>query len=216
MLNNLSSMETNKGKGINRMNGKMIFKFAAVAAIVCVASAARVYAAATVTLAADDMVYFGLANGNALPAGDAVYVGQFSISDAAIAALESGGNVSAANYATLVSDFVPLSVTSIGTIGTASDGDAGAIDATYSGANTAFANGAIYAFVVNTATTAGASQVGVFKGDTTWIYPANMTGNGSVSIDTDNALTAPLIGAYAGSVNASAKGYAYDVDSGKI
>lgn len=72
------------------------------------ASASHVYAAAAVYLGADDSTFFGLANTNALPAGDAVYMGQFSISDNAISALASGGRISDANYAALVSDFLPL------------------------------------------------------------------------------------------------------------
>jgi hypothetical protein len=205
LTNNQDSKGTNKGKGINRMNGKMIFKFAAVAAIVCVASAARVYAA-TIALGADDTTYFGLANGNALPAPDAVYMGEFTITDTQIAALMSGGTVSAANYATLVSDFVPLNGTGFQPIGTGTGGDAGSIGAT-------FASGAIHLLVVNTATTVGASQVGVFTGSALWAFPASMA-TGSTSIDTDNALTAPLIGAYAASLDAASKGYTFDADSG--
>jgi len=198
------------------MNGKQMIKGAAiVAATLLCASMSRVYAAATVSLNADDMVYFGLHNTEALPAGDAVYMGQFSVSDATIAALESGTSVSPANYATLVSDFVPLNVTSQGLIGVGALGGPGAINFTYSGANSAFASGPIYLLVVNGASTAApGGQVGVFRGDTTWTYPANMAGNGSASIDTDSALTAPLIGSYAASVNAAANGYAYDSDSG--
>lgn len=206
-------METNKGKGIIRMNGKMIFKFTAVAAaIVCVASA-RVYAAASIQLAADDTTYFGLANGNALPAGSAVYMGQFSISDAAISALAPGNTLTPASYAALVSAFIPLTVTPRNTIGTGALGDAGAITASYVGTNTTFQGGPIYLMVVNTSTTAGATQAGVFRGDSAWTYPANMA-SGAIQIDTDNALTSPLIGTYAASLNAAAKGYTYDADSG--
>jgi hypothetical protein len=201
MLTNNQGTETNRGKGINRMNGKMIFKFAAVAAaVVCVASA-HVYAA-TVNFAADDSNFFGLANGTPVPVGDAVYIGQFSISDAAVSALEAGGTVSQANYNTLVSDFVPLNVTALQLMGTGTGNppdatSAGAIASAWLGTNPAFANGAIYVMVVNSATTVGASQVGVFRGDTSWTFPAVMT-TGSVGIDTDNALTAPLIGSFVG------------------
>jgi hypothetical protein len=198
------------------MNGKTMIKGLGIAAVALLAaSAGRVYAA-TVNLGADDMVYFGLANSLALPAGDAVYMGQFSISDASITALGAGlssPSSSQADYNTLVSDFVPLSGTSLGLIGAGSVGDAGAISAAFTGTNPTFALGNIYLMVVNTATTAGASQVGVFRGDSTWTYPAVMA-TGTVGIDTDQALTAPLIGSYTASQNAAAGGYAYDSDSG--
>jgi hypothetical protein len=181
------------------MNGKTIFKFAAVAAaVVCVASA-RVYAA-VVNLAADDANFFGTAGGAPLGVGSGVYIGQFSITDAQIAALESGSTLTPANYATLVSDFLPLSGTSLQAIGTGTGNpaatSAGAISAAWSGINPGFSAGAVYTLVVNTATTSGASQVGVFKGDANWTYPIDMVA-GSISIDTDNALTAPLIGSFA-------------------
>jgi hypothetical protein len=169
----------------------------------------RLYANGTIDLGADDMVYFGLANGQALPAGDAVYMGQFTISDSAISALASP--LTPANYATLVSDFVPLNQVSLNTIGTHAAGDAGAVFGMYSGNNAAFTEGPIYLMVVNTATTAGATQVGVFRGDSTWTYPDMNTG--VAQIDTDQALTTPLIGSYFANVNAAANGYAYDSDS---
>jgi hypothetical protein len=196
------------------MNGKTIFKYAAVAAIILTAASARVYAAgAGIALGADDTTYFGLANSNALPAGDAVEMGEFSISDVQIAALMSGGSVSAANYATLLADFIPLNSTPSQPIGTGTGGDAGSIGATFTGSNPTFASGAIHLLVVNAITPAAATQVGVFTGTALWAFPANMA-SGSASIDTDNALTAPLIGSYAASLNAATDGYAFDSDSG--
>jgi hypothetical protein len=197
------------------MNGKTIFKYAAVAAIVLTAASSRVYATgAGIALGADDTTYFGLASGAALPAGDAVYMGEFSITDAQIAALQSGGTVSPANYATLLADFIPLNSISLQAIGTGTGGDAGSIGATFTGSNPTFASGAIHLLVVNAAsTTNGPTQVGVFTGTALWAFPANMA-SGSASIDTDNALTAPLIGSYAASLNAATDGYAFDSDSG--
>jgi hypothetical protein len=196
------------------MNGKTMIKGAAIVAVALVcASASRVYASATVGLGAEDSVYFGLASGLALPTGDAVYMGQFSVSDATVAALSSGGTLTPNNYATLVSDFVPLNVTSLALIGAGTAGSPGSITATYEGNNGTFAGGAIYLMVVNAPTTTGATQVGVFKGDSTWTYPANMV-SGSTAIDTDSALTTPLIGTFAASVNAAVNGYTYDVVSG--
>jgi hypothetical protein len=200
------------------MNGKAMIKGLGIVAVALLcASASRVYAAsAAITLNAEDMVYFGLANGLALPAGDAVYMGQFSISDTSIQALGAELAVpveSQTAYSTLVSDFVPLNVLSLNTIGTGALGDAGAIVATYNGSNSTFASGNVYLMVVNTATTAGASQVGVFRGDSTWTYPTSMA-TGVANFDTDQAITSPLIGAYTASQNAAAGGYAYDSDSG--
>jgi hypothetical protein len=199
------------------MNGKTMIKGLGIVAVaLLVASASRVYGAATVVFGADDSVYFGLANSLALPAGDGVYMGQFSISDTSIQVLGAELAVPAESqtaYSTLVSDFVPLSVNPLFSIGTGAGGDAGAIGVTFAGANAGFASGNVYLMVVNTATTAGAGQVGVFRGDSTWTYPANMN-TGGISIDTDQALTSPLIGSYTASQNAAAGGYAYDSDSG--
>ena len=184
-------------------------KSAAIAAVALLcASMSRVYAG-TFWLNADDAVYFGLANTNALPVGDAVYMGQFSISDGAISAMASGGRISEANYYALVSAFVPLNGTSLNTIGTNALGYAGAIGAMYTGNNTLFTSRAIYLMVVNAATTAGATQVGVFRGDTSWYYPGDMLG-GAQAIDTDDALTTPLLGSYLASVSSSVYGYGYD------
>jgi hypothetical protein len=196
------------------MNGKTMIKGAAIVAVALVcASASRVYAAATVTLGADDSVYFGLNNGLALPTGDAVYMGQFSVGDATVSALATGGNLSQANYATLLSDFVPLNGDAVNLIGTGTTASPGSIFAPYTGGNTAFAGGAIYLMVVNAPTSGAATQVGVFKGDSNWLYPANMA-TGSAGIDTDDALTTPLLGSYSATVNAATAGYTYDAVSG--
>ena len=191
------------------MNGKSILKGVAIVAtaLLCASTSH----AAAVNLAADDAVYFGLASGTALPAGDAVYMGQFSITDGAISAL--GVNMSPASYAALVAAFQPLDGVSLAHVGDGALGDAGAITASYSGSSTAFTSKPIYILVVNSATTAGASQVGVFRGDASWTYPSDMA-TGSASIDTDSALTSPLIGAYAAALDAPSNGYAYDLDSG--
>jgi PEP-CTERM motif-containing protein len=192
------------------MNGKTILKFAAVtAAVMCVASA-RVYAAATVALGADDSNFFATSTGVYLNDGSLVEMGQFSVNDATIAALASGNTLTPANYATLLSDFVPLSGSfsfgiGTGTSAAAGDKNSGAISATFSGSNAGFASGAIYLLVINSNTTGAATQVGVFKGDTTWTYPANMN-TGGIQIDTDNALTAPLLGTFA-SVTGAGNGY---------
>jgi len=152
-------------------------------------------------LAADDSNFFALVNGSPVPAGDAVYMGNFGAnSDATIAALAAGNQLTPASYATLVADFVPLNGTALQLMGTGTGNPAatsgGAIAAAFTGTNPSFASTAIYVMVVNTNTTTGASQVGVFKGDSTWTYPLNMATT-SISIDTDNALTAPLIGTFA-------------------
>jgi len=213
MLENNHGMETNRGKGINRMNGKMIFKFAAVAAAITCVGSARVYAAgAGILLGADNNNYFATSTGLYLNDGSLVEMGQFSISDAAISALAPGNIMTPAAYATLLSDFVPLSGGTFaigigtGTSAVAADKNSGAISATFSGTNPGFASGPIYVLVINSNTTGNATQVGVFRGDSTWTFPANMA-SGSASIDTDQALTAPLIGTFAGSQNGALNGY---------
>jgi len=201
------------------MNGKSIIKGAAITvAVLLCASASRVYAAATVFLNVDNNVYIGLANGNALPAGDAVYMGIFNtLSDAQISAMMSGGTVSPANYAALVADFQPLNGTGLRPIGTGTGNDAGSMETSYVGNQAAFANASIHLLVVNTASTSGATQVGVFTGTqagaNAWDFPANMT-TGTRTMSGDGANTTPLIGSYAPSLNAAAKGYAFDADSG--
>jgi len=194
------------------MNGKTVFKFAAVVAAVAFVSSARVYAAGqTTTLSADDSYYFATSTGVYLSDGSLVEVGQFSISDAAISALAPGNIVTPAAYATLLSDFIPLnSVFALG-IGTGTTAgnvgkNAGAISGAFSGNNAAFASGAIYALVINSNSTAAATQVGVFRGDSTWTFPANMN-TGSVGPDTDNASTTPLMGTFVNGLPGTGNAY---------
>jgi len=200
------------------MNGKSIIKFAVVAAAVACVATARVYAAAGINLNVDNSVYLGLNNGNALPAGDAVYMGIFNtLSDAQIAALMTGGTVTPAGYAALVADFQPLNGIGLRPVGAGTSPDAGAMETSYNGNQAAFASASIHLLVVNTASTSGATQVGVFTGIQTtansWDFPANMN-SGVKTISADGALTTPLIGAYAAGLNAAAKGYTFDNVSG--
>jgi len=193
------------------MNGKTVFKFVAVAAaIVCVGSA-RVYAAATVAFGADDSNFFATSAGVYLNDGSLVEMGQFSISDAAISALAPGNVMTPAAYATLLSDFVPLNGTfalgiGTGTSAVAADKNSGALSGNFTGSNAGFAGGAIYVLVINSNTTGNATQVGVFRGNSTWTYPANMN-TGNAGIDTDAALTSPLIGTFAGSQPGAGNGF---------
>jgi len=211
MLNNQGSQKTNTGKGINRMNGKSILKYAAVAAAVACMGSSQVYAAG-ITINADDSNYFATSTGVYLHDGNLVEVGQFSQNDATIAALASGNTLTPANYATLLADFIPLSGVSAIGMGTGTTGpgtsgsNAGAISGNFSGTNPGFSSGAIYVMVINSNSNANATQVGVFKGDSTWMYPLNMA-TGSATADTDQALTTPLIGTFAGGLSGAANAY---------
>jgi len=185
------------------MNGKTVFKFAAVAAAIVCVSTARVYAVATITLGADDTNFFATATGTYLKDGSLVEMGQFSANDATLQALAAGNTLTPASYATLLADFIPLNgvfshFIGDGTSAVAGDKNSGAIFAIFSGNNAAFASGSIYTMVFNSNTTGNATQVGVFKGTSAdWLFPANMN-TGSAGPDTDQASQSPLIGTFSG------------------
>src|SRR2546428_621134 len=131
------------------MKSQMIKKFVAVAVVgMLTVATSRVYAIATISLGADDSVFFATSGGVYLKDGSLVEMGQFSVSDATLSALVVGGTITPANYAILLSDFIPLNGTFAhfigdGTTFVAGDANSGAIGAIYSGSNTAFASGPI-------------------------------------------------------------------------
>ncbi|MGO9244369.1 MAG: PEP-CTERM sorting domain-containing protein [Verrucomicrobiia bacterium] len=177
-----------------------------VAVAVAFAATSRVYANAAISLAADDSTFFGDPSSNPAQGGDAVYMGQFGLSDSSIAALTTAGgtSISPANYATLVASFTALNGVGMLPMGSGESGNqqAGFITGSWDGNNLAFASGNIYVLVVNGASTASpGGEVGVFRGDSSWVYPADMLA-GTGSIDTDNAFTA-LVGSYVTGLNGS-------------
>jgi len=187
------------------MNSKNLLKYAVATtgaiALLC-ATSGRVYALGSIEVTAIDSNYLALSNGQMLPSGDLVELGQFSISDANLSALANGGTFTPATFATLNSDFVPLTGgTSSGTAGSATvSGYAGAMDVTFTGNNSAFAGGPMYLLVYNAATAGAATQVGVFRGPGTagsggWSFPSSMA-TGSSGSDLDTANVSPLIGTY--------------------
>jgi len=173
---------------------KSTLKYAAATAAIALlcATSGRVYANATIEMTATDSNYVALANGQMLPSGDLIELGQFSISDSAVSALASGNSLSQANYATLLSDFIPLANgISQGTAGSATvAGSAGAYDISFTGNNAGFANGGAYLLVFNAATSGAANQVGVFKNGT---FPGDMTA-GTKANDLDTGTI--LLGSY--------------------
>jgi hypothetical protein len=197
------------------MKRRSVIKCAAVAVVAFLSVAtSRVSAIATINFAADDLVYFADRNGAFLKDGCLVEMGQFSISDAALSALGSGG-LWLGNYYTLVSDFIPLSTKYSSTIGTGTttnpfDANAGAIYASFTGSNAGFAGGAVYLLVFNSNTAASATEVGVFKGNSSgagaWNYPVNMT-TGTANLDADDALLTPLIGTYVSGISGASNPY---------
>jgi hypothetical protein len=176
------------------MNGKSIIKYVmtttAAIALLC-ATSGRVFALGTIIASAVDSNYLAVAGGGAwLAVGSTVEMGQFSISDAAISALQSGNTITPANEATLLAAFEPLTGgTPSGTVGTsAAFSSPGAFDITFTGNNTAFASGPIYLLAFN----AGQTQIGVFKDGT---FPSSMA-TGAESLELDNAAVPPLLGTY--------------------
>jgi len=184
------------------MNRDRLVKYVAVAAAALLCVGTRASAQVVISLNADDSNFFMDANGNWLAPGDLVEMGQFSVNDTTLQGLVSGNTITPANYATLVSDFVPLNVAATQYI----DNDApnsGDLAGAFSGSNSAFASGKVYIMVVNAGTTTGANQVGVFEGQlgigaSSWQYPASMV-SGDLVIDTDNITAGTtLIGKFVG------------------
>jgi len=177
------------------MNRESLVKYVAVAAAALLCVGTRATAQLVISGNADDTTLFMDASGTSwLADGSLVEVGQFSISDTAIKGLVSGGTVSPANLSTLLGAFVPLNTKPTDYIDTAFNG--GDLFGDFEGSNTAFANGAIYMMAFNAPTTAAATEVGVFRGDASWTYPASMAA-GNLSIDTDNVFPSTiLIGKY--------------------
>ena len=164
----------------------------------------RAHAFAVVNLSATDSNFLASANGQLLQTGDLIEVGEFSISDSAIGAMNLNGVIAPFEYTTLLSDFIPLNGTSSGVVGqgtsdamSGTNGYAGAFQFAVTGSNPAFAAGSIYLMVFNAATSTAATQVGVFKCGT---FPANMSTGASV-VDLDIGQVPPLIGTY--TVNSS-------------
>lgn len=171
----------------------------------------RVHGYATISLAANDLNYFMETNGVWLLDGDAVFMGQFSVSDTTISGYVSGGTISQANYESLLAAFIPLDSVYSNTIGTGTsiapaDYNSGAIEADFYGANGDFANGKIYVMVFDAASTGAAHSVGVFTGDSSWKYPGDMDG-GSATPNTDAASHTPLIGTYVSGIAGSSNGW---------
>jgi hypothetical protein len=186
----------NQKKGEMTMNRNKTVKFAVIAAALVCISMSRVYAIATANFSAAGDTYFANSSGTYLLDGNLVEVGRFSISDGTISAMVSGGEVSQANYSTLMASFIPLdtvfsSAIGVGTTAGASSDNSGAISKAFTGGNATFAGLSMYVMVFNTSTTGTATQVGVFTGPT-WLFPGNMV-SGAVAYDAGTAGT-PLIG----------------------
>jgi hypothetical protein len=185
-----------------------------IAVALAFAATSRVYANAHITLAADDSVYFGLAGTSTpVPTGDDVFMGTFSGVPAG--ALNASGQVVnqtelyaiEANFTELAASSQGVGVLGMGAAVSDTPSKPGAFDGQFAGDGSAggSANGTIYVMVINATTTSAATQVGVFAGEqsigaASWTYPASMA-SGTISIDTDQALTVPLVGSYVTGLN---------------
>jgi len=175
---------------------KSILKCAAVvvAALLC-ASASSVYAAASIETLVTGTSYLGLADqATWLPQGDLVLEGSFIggslVNNGSISALAAGGTLTPAAYATLLSSFTALNVTGSGTVGMGTSYD-GAIDITFAGSQASFGGTPVYLLAFNAATTAAATQVGVFTfpSNANNEYPTDMaTGGSIISLDSASVL----------------------------
>jgi len=157
-----------------------------------------------------NQTFFADSSGTWLTNGDLVEMGQFSVANATLQAMESGGNISSANYQQLLVDFIPLN--GVGTnfmgyyMGSPLLGDnanSGAMYGSFTGNNPGFGSGSIYLLVLNSGSTSTATEVGVFTGS--WIYPETMSG--TTTITADQASTSPLIGAYQSGIAGTLNGY---------
>jgi len=181
------------------MKRDTMIKYAAVVAAALLCAGTSVYATATISLGSADMAFLADQSGAYLADGSLVEMGQFSLSDASLSGLVSGGQLSTANYATLLGAFTPLNMTSQNFTFDGTDPNCGVLQNDFLGNQAGFASGKIYIMVFKGATTA-ASQVGVFSGDSSWTYPANMV-TGATVIDTDFA--SAIIGTIATKVGSS-------------
>ena len=167
---------------------------------------------ASITFEAVTQTYFADSSGIWLANGDLVEMGQFSVANATLQAMESGGNISSANYQQLLADFIPLNGVATNRMGyysgglfqlTAPDANSGAASIPFTGNNPGFAGGSIYLLVFNSGSASTATEVGVFTGS--WIYPETMSG--TTTISADQASTSPLIGAYQSGIAGTLNGY---------
>jgi len=168
---------------------------------------------ASITLSAMNQTFFADSSGTWLTNGDLVEMGQFSVANATLQAMESGGNISSANYQQLLADFIPLNGVATNRMGyysgglfqlTAPDANSGAASIPFTGNNPGFAGGSIYLLVFNSGSASTATEVGVFTGST-WTYPTPMSG--TTTIGADQASTSPLIGAYQSGIAGTLNGY---------
>jgi hypothetical protein len=190
-----------------------IHRITLLAAIFLFVQIGRVYGASlnNIRLSATNTTYFADASGTWLQDGDLIKMGQFSVSDATIQSLVSGGQIAFANYQTLLSYFIPANGVAdnpigMGTTSALGGTNSGAIYAYFQESNITFTNGRIYVLAFNTSSTGTATQVGVFTGDSTWTYPATQFGTFK-TISTDNASNSPLIGVYQTGINGSLNDY---------
>jgi len=135
----------------------------------------QVHAADIAFIAYTDTFFYNT-NATWLSDGNLILMGQFTnITNTEISNLVGGGVLPTNNFATLLTDFVPLNVTPGGLTGILvalpGDENSGAMSFTFHGNNATFASGEIYLMAFNSASTSTATAVGVFAGGT---YPANM------------------------------------------
>jgi hypothetical protein len=140
----------------------------------------------------------------AVPQGNLIEIGVFSISDSEIQALQTGGTVSQTNANTLVASFIAF--------GGGLMGDGTGVDGAFTIVNfgnvTGFFNQPIYLMAFDAPTAGAAHHVGVFKGIQTgsaaWVFPPSDIVAQSVDC-TDVSAGGVLIGAYgAGTLNGAA------------